>query len=279
MLGSPIMWMQKVHVADGVSEDIQALPKPSQDHDPKTDLSDSLHATPSQTSIIGRNIYAKVSRSTQRFFKAIGAGISLCSIDPLIHTSSRYLTITYITIFTSLTCFLFAYILFVLRASRHIWVTPLFYDAVHTCIIVLESYGKTKRFCHRNVCKLFSYNVREMHNQTMLWVRPLVSLYFAIILSCLLWTLTNIRAFEGILIRMVSYHVFWFGSVWQLFHIAAHSDPYLLNVVLPDQRTTAEIHNLNNAILTRTRGDQLSDVLQVREDHIWHDSIDTTKPW
>jgi len=260
-----------VKVEENVTEEIKAVPDVVNDH-----LQHENVREDDQIPIVGHNIYARFSRVAQSLFRLLGNAISLGFVDPVSQDSIRSRCSKMIRAATvrTIACFLFAYTLFFLYTPRYIWITPLFYDAIHTCFIILESFNKSRRFCHRNVCLLFDYHVREMHDHTMLWVRPLVSTYFALISSCLLCTLTTTQQFEGILIRMFAYKSFWFGIVWHIFHLTAHSDPHLLNNVLPDQRTTAEMYNLDT-ISPRAPDGRLLDVLQTRENYIWQDSLES----
>jgi len=203
--------------------------------------------------------------------------LSMCTVGYLSY-SARLSRIILVVIVTMLDCHLFSKVLFFLHAPRHIWITPYFYGTVHSSFIVLEISDKPRRFCHRSISRLFSYHVREMHIQTMLWVRPLVSLYFAAILSCMLLTLENHRDFEAILIRLMNYYLLWCAIANSFFHLTAHSDSNMLSVIFPDQRTTAEIHNLNKTIGACIPSDEPLDVLvvvQAREDFLWQRSANS----
>jgi len=229
--------------------------------------------TPTQNLFVGNTIFAKISRVSQKLLKFIGMMLSMCTVGCLTEDSSHLLRVVVIA-FTALDSYLFAHVLYFLHVSRQIWRMPYYYCTIHTCFIVLESFDISRRFCHRNISRMFTYHVPEMHIETMLWVRPLVSLFFAIMVSCVLLTLANFRDFAGMVIPIYTgYWSFWYTITTCVFHLMAQSDPNMLNVIFPDQRTTAEIHNLNRTITALTPSDQLSDVLQARENFIWQRSF------
>merc|ERR1719336_1777809 len=128
----------------------------------ETDV-DSTQACRSQTltqnHFVGNTIFAKISRVSQNLFKLIGTMLSMCTVGYLTQNVSPLRTIAVIIFGTALNSYIFATVLYRFDVPCQIWGMPYYYFTIHTCFIILENFDKCKRFCHRNISRMFSYHV------------------------------------------------------------------------------------------------------------------------